>query len=705
MAEDKLKSILGPSMDMTESSDDSYGGSTDSTDRCAKVRKSWNESREKLGDWYQEARKCYLFRDGEQWEMSDKAKMRDEQRPALTFNRSGAMIDAVCGIEINNRQQVVYYPRTKEDVRVDEIYTAAGKWARDNSYADDEESDSFRDAVTCGIGVTETLMDYETNPDGDLKIVRRNPLQCAWSPYAQQKCLDDAREVFYWEWIKKEEVEKRWGVEVYYSGDPNLQTSSVEHQGDKILVYSEDSLPDDKLKGQVLVLHYQCYELEPIYRAVDPFSQQEMQWDEAGFKAMGEKLKAVGMEFSSNPTAPNQIKFITQKMRVYYRGFYCGDQELDWGKLPVKDSRGFTFRFITGKRDHIRKMWYGLMRPMIDPQQWGNKFLSLAVDIMARNAKGGVFVEEMALKEPKKAEEDWATPSPFIMLNEGGLAKVRERQPAQYPAGWDRLMQFSFDALHWVTGLNPEIMGMAEKVQAGVTEDARRRSAIAILAPLFDSLKRYRKSQGYLMLAYIREFLSDGRIMRITGNKGDMQLIPLIRRDDTVEYDVVVSEAPSSPDFREKVWSGLQPLLGALAKQGIPIPASVIQYAPGIPSDVAQELQQAMEGKPPPQLMAQMQKMQQAVQQLSAENGQLKQQNTQMALDNRMAVAELSLKHLSETQRLQAKINQGAQDNSTEMAIAKLNADVKDLTNLRDNLAKLEIADKKAVSSDPGGIP
>lgn len=681
--------------DKTEAADD------DQDSRVQKVRTGWREARDALEDWRTEARLAYLFRDGDQWDETDKAQMKTDKRPALTFNRIGAMVDSVCGIEINNRQEVIYYGRGKEDLRVNEIYSEAGKWARDNCYADEEESDAFRDAATCGVGATETLMDYETNIDGDLKIVRRNPLQCAWSPYAQAKCLEDAREVYYWDYVKKEEVEKKWNVDVLYSAEPNLNTNTVEHQGDRILVYDEDSWPDDKQKGQVLVLHYQCYKLEDVYRAVDPFTGKEVKWDKAGFDDIAEKVKAVGMEFVEQPTAPNQIRYVKQKQRVYYRGFYCGETELEWGKLPIQDGRGFTFRFITGKRDQVKKRWYGIVRPMIDPQQWGNKFLSLAVDIMARNAKGGVFVEEMALKDPKKAEEDWATPSPFIVLNEGGLAKIKERQAAQYPSGWDRLMNFTFESLHWVSGLNPEVLGMADKVQAGVLEETRKRSAVAILAPLFDALKRYRKSQGYLMLAYIREFLTDGRLIRITGKQGDAKLMPLIRDENTTEYDVVVDDAPTSPDFREKVWAGLQSLLPALVRQGVPIPASVIEYAPGITQDVARELQQAMEGKPNPKVAQQMQQMQQALQQLSQKSQELAQENQQLKIDRQLEVAELNLKHLSERERLSAKIRQGDLDDTTARDIAGLQAQVKDLTNLRDNQTKLAIADMKGNGQQP----
>ena len=57
-----------------------------------------------------------------------------------------------------------------------EMLTAAGDWVRDQCQAEDEESDAFRDVLTAGMGWTDTLMDYDENPDGDVIIERRDPM-------------------------------------------------------------------------------------------------------------------------------------------------------------------------------------------------------------------------------------------------------------------------------------------------------------------------------------------------------------------------------------------------------------------------------------------------------------------------------------------------------------------------------------------------
>jgi len=611
-------------------------------DRVARIYRRWQDARDGLNQWRSEAREDYDFDACQQWSADDLAKLEEQERPSTTFNRGSVIVDAVCGLEVTTRQQVTYFPREQGDVQVSEIETAAAQWVNEQTHGEDEESEAFRDATICGIGCTEMRMDYESEPDGKIVKERRDPLTMFWDPAARKKCLEDRRYQFHADWMDNREIDAKWpGKTTVMTPWDRLDEGQRPQNADLQFLYKDTDADFEKHKDQSLVIHYQSYEREPLYRVLDPQSGQLVSFDEPKFK----KIRAAYKEATGE-----DLKFVKQLQRVYYRGFYCGRTELEYGKSPCQE--GFTFNFITFKRDRNRRQWYGLWRAMKDPQRWANKWLSQILHIINTNAKGGAFVETNALKDPRKAEEQWASSNPLIEVNEGGIQKIKERQPANTPTGLDKLMTFAFESMPFVSGVNLEALGLANREQAGVLEAQRRKSAYGILAPLFDALRLYRKQQGKMLLYFIREYISDGRLIKVLGAGGQQKYLPLIRKPDTVEYDLIVDQAPTSPDFREKTWEAMKEILPVMMKEGIPIPPSVFDFAP-IPSSVAMEFKQLMasRGQIPPQVQQQMQQMQQAIQKLGQENQQLKQENLQQKVDASVEVLKIQAKHMDAQQR------------------------------------------------------
>ncbi|NJO33421.1 MAG: hypothetical protein HC869_10015, partial [Rhodospirillales bacterium] len=74
-----------------------------------------------------------------------------------------------------------------------ELYTGAALYLRDQCNAEDEESDAFQDTAICGMGWTETRVDYDEDPSGKIVIDRIDPLEMAWDVRAAKRNLVDAR--------------------------------------------------------------------------------------------------------------------------------------------------------------------------------------------------------------------------------------------------------------------------------------------------------------------------------------------------------------------------------------------------------------------------------------------------------------------------------------------------------------------------------
>ena len=147
-------------------------------------------------------------------------------------------------------------------------------------------------------------------------------------------------------------------------------------------------------------------------------------------------------------------------------------------------------------------------------------------------------------------------------------------------------MEFAIASIRDVTGVNIEMLGLADRDQPGILEYHRKQAGLAILAPLFDSLRRYRKEQGRVLLHFIQTYVSDGRLVRIVGPEGE-KYAPLIKTAEAAAYDIIVDEAPTSQNQKDKVFAVLSQLLPILLSAGIPVPPEILDYSP-LPESLAQ---------------------------------------------------------------------------------------------------------------------
>lgn len=568
---------------------------------------------EKAKEWRKEAEEDFRFRDGDQWAEEEKRALEEQMRPALVFNRVGVLVDAVTGTEINNRREVRYIPREQADAKPNEILTSAAEWFRDLCDAEDEESESFKDAVTAGMGWTETRLDYENNPDGEPKIERVDPFEMVWDANASKANLVDS--------------ERRWrvrklDVEIVKSMFPDADEAELnaawadeetaEQTGngssDPTLRYSgqNDEAREGFVPKKVTIVACQYFKRETYYRAliIGPDMQpMQADLDEAKFRVAqegGAVLRSVKL---------------TRK-RVYQ----CFLGRAGFLKRPERTQTGtWTWECITGLRDHKRSTFYGIVRRAKDPQRWANKFLSQMMHIMNSQAKGGIMAEEGAFESVRDAESNWARPDGITKLARGGLAKIKEKPAGQFPVGFDRLLQYADDAIIKATGINMEMLGMRDATQPGILEAQRKQSGITILAALFDSLRRYRKLQGRGLLRLIKDFLADGRLVRIVGDE-QAQYVPLTK--DAVadaEYDIIVDDSPTSPNEKERTWTMLTQILPMFKDRiGPQEMMTLAEYSP-LPTSLVEKLKSMGEKQGagiPPQVQQLIQAGQQKIQEL-----------------------------------------------------------------------------------------
>lgn len=569
-------------------------------------------------DWRKEAREDFGFEVGEQLTQDDKNVLLDMKRPIVIFNRLGVTVDSVAGQEVANRQEVNFIPRTQGAVKVNELLTSAAKWFRQQCDAEDEESDAFRDTVVCGMGWTETRLDYEDNPQGDPKIDRRDPLEMVWDSSAKKRNLVDMRRLFH---VRRDVSLDE--ARALCPGDPDRPFSDADYnatwlddapegEGKPHVVDGQSYNKDGTRAGAddddtVTLIRAQWWERVPVWLIVDPADptgNKIKTLDHDTFQEFSRRVKFAG------GVMPKAVK----STRKVYKQAYLGNVLLEIGDAPCKDH--FNFKCITGKRDRNRNSFFGIIRAMKDPARWANKWMSQTMHIMNSTSKGGIAAERGGFFDNEaEGEASWAKQDTVTYLKAGALSganpKFMAKPVAQFPQSSFELMQFAVASLPAVSGVNIETLGMQSGAnQAASLDLQRKQSVMIILQPLFDGLRRYRKEQGRLMLYLIQHYLSDGRLIKIEG-ADQAEYVPLIKQgvdQDMTDYDVVVDEAPTSANQKEATWAYLQQILPVIGKMLPPATwLALLKYSPlptSAQKDISDSIKQAGETPDPDKVKA-----------------------------------------------------------------------------------------------------
>ena len=609
-----------------------------------RIFKAWFKGdKQHSADWRTQAKIDFDFVAGDQWTEKDQALLKDQNRTPITFNRSLTIIKAVAGMEINGRHEIAYLPRKMEDAAVDETLTGACKWMADECDGEDEESEAFQKALICGMGWAEHRMDYEEEAEGKYIEESLDPLEMYWDRTAKKKNLVDARRI--------------WRVRVMPLGDaqqlfPGYSAAALDA---KWVLGNEPTTPqktleerrvrDENASGpltdmeEITMVHVEWWEREECWCVADPANNTLLKIDGPTYQKLVKRHAEVqDMMSQADPGFRPMPLSSVKTFRKVFKQAFIGAEIIDWGDAKIPDR--FSYTCVTGEFHHNRRTWFGIIRTLRDPQMWGNKWLSQILHILNSTAKGGIAAETDVFEDQRDAEQKWARPDGIVwarkLYNAQGQPKFMPKPGQGDPSGYVELLTMAINATRDVSGINLELLGQKDINQPGVLEALRKQAGMTVLATMFDALRRMRKIVGRIRLFYIQNFLSDGRMIRITGRDG-AKSIRLLRDKTIGEYDVIVDDTPTSPNQKQATWGYLQPLLVAFKDQLMTRPdvfIKLLAYSP-LPTQLVADIEQMLSSGGPQQ--AQQQQMQQLA--VSAQVAKINKDNSQALLFQKQAGA------------------------------------------------------------------
>lgn len=575
-----------------------------------------------VNSWWRanEVRDNYNVLDGDQWLEEAIDRQNNDGMPLRTVNMVKPIINSISGFEIQNRSEVKYIPRlTKEDsVGFTDMVQSGVNYIEQESFSDFQASLAFADMLTCGVGVTDTTINYDNNPDGEVKVERVFPYFILWDVTARAKNIADAN------WVARARIVDKDTIEDYI-GKNNVSPEEI----DATFGASMDARFLDYFnvvmiaKSLAIVYEYQWREKKPFYRvenpligfigdpedpytqnvvelakilkekySMDPASTKVFSVDGQDFKALKEAFQALGFD----------VKYTKQERYKYYRAIIAGNKVTS--KSENFSDNGFSIKFMTGYFSEMRQCYFGVVRAAKEMQRLLNQSVSDYEGFLRTVPKGGVEIEADAVPNMQAFVQTYTKAREVTIYNPGGLAKTRQKTTPPAPQGLFDMINYSSNAMLEVSGITKDFMGMIDsKLMTATLNRQLVRQGLTMLAGFFDAKKFYTIAQGKLFIDCLKILSenAEGRLMRVMDN-GEAQYIPLLRNGIAAEYDIIVEDVPQTPSEREETFQKLMELAGVLLNKPNPVDITpmALQYSP-LKGGQINKIMELMQPPPPPE--------------------------------------------------------------------------------------------------------
>ena len=511
---------------------------------------------------------------GAQWSEADQSFLDNLQRAALTINLTEGMVDYLLGVYIQNPTDWKFFPTEGGDVRIADLCTQVAKYIGNRSTFSTEDMRVVNDLIITGRGVFCTTIDFNDNPNGDVRVehLRWDAVYTSPHEHPDGKDLDY---VIKSRWMTTTQLKNLFPEfkdditsvieDPAYQGSYSQDVDRLREAYDLIL--SDTSLVDDTRKNVKLLEVWQKEYINiPIVTYQDAVEQ------------LPPGVLLTTRQIRSIKTIPDTVVLERKAHRMHVTKT-AGSLILD--QFYAEDG-DFDIAITHAKKQG--KYWWGKVQAGKDPQREVNKSRSALVDILNKCANYGYWFDQNTFPDEKtKTNALNNVTQPGFMLEVTDVSRPpRKEEGTKFPTEIAQLDQMMIGTFRLVTNVNPEALGQQSNQSSGIALSRKVQQSLVGNEFLYNAIARIKAKVGKRIISLVQRYYKPERIARliIDQNKindpeqqAEVQTIAqLFKEADLLEYDVVCGEGPSSPTARQ---ANAQMLLD-MAKAGLPIPPEVI---------------------------------------------------------------------------------------------------------------------------------
>ena len=564
-------------------------------------------AQENTKDWVDLAKEDYDFALGDQWTTQEKQQLKNESRPAFTFNRIKPLIQLITGYQRENSSRIKVNPEGGEDRIFSEVMDRIIKFVDKISHLNYKMGFWFDDGVAVGKGWLEAALTYESDPvRGEIRFLQRSPYQILVDPEFNEYDLNEwprAQYIFKIVRLTKDALKELYpkyekliegfvkdaddddamaengsgliqveGSDDDYGNRPNV-TTVVKKKGK---AREESGLERD---SKFTVKEYWRPKLVTKYFVIDKESGEPRKFDHKELAERFSESQAFGKVIDRKVVemwvAAQVGGFVLQDEKSSFEPFYSG--------FPF-------FRFLaywtpSAETEELRVQ--GIVRQLKDAQREKNKAKSQTLHILNTQANSGWIGDTDALTPEnwKKLEEMGSKPGITIQKNRG--SELREILPKGPNMGQIAREEKADEEFKQISAINPDLLGFQEGTSSGRAISLRIRQAVLSLVGIFHNYRYSKEIIGKFILQMIPMVFDEKKMSKVLGpdymkKATDPQKYPegitegilagflTLVKDN--KYDVFVSEADQNKTIRYEIFTELTDLI----KAGVAIPVDLL---------------------------------------------------------------------------------------------------------------------------------
>lgn len=672
------------------------------------------------------------FRASDQWPDAIRRQREADGRPCLTINRLPQIIRQITNQQRENKPAAMVSPVDNDaDVKTAEVFQGMIRHIEQRSQAQVAYNTAGEHQATIGRGFLRLITEYESDTDTNqtLRIKRvRNPFMVYPDPACQELDYSDAAY-----WFVVLDLTADAYDELYGDTDP-VSLDDFSSIGAEKTLWLEQNM--------IRVAEYWYVETEDdtLLTVATGDSILRSRVPKDALVLSGKTVVAILDDqrqpvpiTQSRPTKRKSVKWAL----ISGIAILDGNDERTAGRVWLNRAKSIPIVPVIGDEIDINGVvdLRGVVRDAKDPQRRYNFWVSAQAEAGALAPKAPFVAADGQIAG---YEEQWknANVKNYAVLTykaqslDGHLVgpPVRNSASTDLQAFGAGTLQADND-LKAVTGFYDASLGAPGPEQSGKAILARQRQGDVGSYNYQDNMNLAIATLGRYMVDVIPEVYDAPRIMRILGEDGKKKTVmvhagqPPAETPSGVEgvfdvgvgtYDVVVSSGPSYQAKRQEQAAMLTqfvqayppafPIVGDILVRSMDMPGAD-QAADRLAKMLPPQLQDAEAGKPepPPEMLQQMQQMDQVIQKMSAELEQTKQALAAKQIESQSAekIAQMEIVSREKIAQLQAqsamaKVQGGLAQKNLDLQNA-IDTDVAQIeTGSRERIAQLNAATELA---------